>query len=130
MIQPAVAPWEVPAEGLVTYDWYQGKGEVLTESYKVDLKGFSDALLQLSPIEKGWAVIGAANRYLSAAGVSGIKAAGDMLEVELVESSPLVVYSKTGTVKAEGYEVTDLDRGFWRVDLPVGERFFCVKVAR
>ncbi len=130
MLQPATAPWEVPAEGLVIYDWYKGKGEVLKDSYKVDLVGFTDALLQLSPIEKGWAVIGAVNRYLSGAAVSNIKAAGDRLEVEMVESSPLVVYSKTGKVSADGHKVSDLGNGFWRVELPVGKRGARVTVSR
>jgi hypothetical protein len=130
MLQPATEPWEVPAEGLVIYDWYKGKGEALTDSYKVDLKGFSDALLLLSPVENGWAVIGAANRYLSGAAVSSIKTTGDKLEVEMVESSPLVIYSKTGTVSAEGHQVSDLGKGFWRVELPVGKRGARVTVSR
>jgi macrodomain Ter protein organizer (MatP/YcbG family) len=130
MLQPATEPWEVPAEGLVIYDWYKGTGEALTDSYKVDLKGFTDALLLLSAVENGWAVIGAANRYLSGAAVSNIKATGDKLEVEMVESLPLVVYSKTGKVTADGHEVSDLGNGFWRVELPVGQRGARVTVSR
>ncbi len=84
-IQPAVAAWKIPKEGLVYYDWYEGKGGLLNDGYSIELKGFSDRFVQLSPVVKGWSVVGCTDKYLSAAAVETIAYAKDKLKIIMAE---------------------------------------------
>ena len=118
MIQPYTGPWAPPEEGLVCFDWYKGSGQKLDQPYAVELAGFSDRLLLLAPVQNGWAVIGARNKYLSPVAVKSIKASFQSLEVSMVESGPLVIWCADGTPKAEGFFAKDLGNGFWQFDLP------------
>ncbi|WP_372798330.1 Sip1-related alpha-galactosidase [Pontiella sp.] len=121
MMQPYPGPWAIPQEGLVCFDWRKGSGQKLDKPYPVELNGFSDRLLLLAPIEKGWAVIGARDKYFSPVAVTGIDAQPDSLTVELVEGGPLVIWSAEGAPKAEGVEARDLGNGFLQYDLPVSK---------
>jgi hypothetical protein len=128
MSQPYAGPWNVPEEGLVCFDWRLGSGQKLDQPYSVELTGFSDRLLLLAPIQKGWAVIGARDKYLSPVAVTSIHAEAKTLTVGLVESGPLVIWCAEGTPKASGVLAKDLGRGFWQFDLPVekGARELCI----
>ena len=50
---PYSGKWEVPAEGLVIYDWYTKKGQKLEGDYKINIAGFGDKLLHISPVKNG-----------------------------------------------------------------------------
>ena len=60
------------------------------------LGGFGDRLLQLSPVENGWAVIGRTDKYLAAAAVTAIKATRQSITVKLHESGPLGIWLAEG----------------------------------
>ena len=130
MSQPYPGPWEVPDEGLVVFDWREGAGQKLDGSYSVELTGFSDRLLLMAPIHHGWAVVGARDKYLSPVAVASVQASPERLEVEMVESGPLVVWSEAGTPQAAGVEVADLGRGFWQLNVPEGVRGLKVQIER
>ncbi|AQQ09727.1 Alpha-galactosidase [Sedimentisphaera cyanobacteriorum] len=117
-IQPAGQSWQIPEEGLVYYDWYQKAGGKLNSEYKFELKGFSDRFVQLSPIKKGWAVIGRPDKYLSASAVESIKYAPEKLTVEFVQSGPLVVYNKRPVQCSEAEKIDNLGNGLWKLKLP------------
>ncbi|MDF7800835.1 Sip1-related alpha-galactosidase [Pontiellaceae bacterium B1224] len=118
MMQPYPGPWELPEEGVVCFDWREGTGQKLDKPYPVELNGFSDRLLLLAPIEKGWAVIGARDKYLSPVAVESVNATFQSLELSMVESGPLVIWSAHGMPKAKGLTARDLGNGFWQFDLP------------
>lgn len=130
MSQPYEAPWTLPMEGLVCFDWREGTGQKLEDAYSFELTGFSDRLLLLAPIQKGWAVIGARDKYLSPVAVDQVKASRRSLKLTLVESGPLVIWSSEGEPTLEGYVAEDLGNGFWQFDLPVGQRDFAVKISK
>jgi hypothetical protein len=130
MSQPYEGPWALPAEGLVCFDWRKGSGQKLDTPYSVELTGFSDRLLLLAPVQNGWAVIGARDKYLSPVAVESVKATAQSLDVSMVESGPLVIWSANGTPKAKGFTAKDLGNGFWQFELPAGQKDYSIKIAK
>ena len=119
MLQPYPGEWSLPEEGLVAYDWYAGNGRKLDRPYALELKGFTDALVLLCPINQGWAVVGRADKYLSPAAVENIVATPKTLELRLLEAGPLVIWSASGRPTAEKLTFKELGGGFWKADMPV-----------
>lgn len=70
MIQPYKGLWEIPQEGILLYDSYNKTAKPLTKDFEFELKTREERLFQLSPIIKGWSVIGRTDKYLSAATVA------------------------------------------------------------
>ena len=130
MIQPFNGKWKVPEEGLVAYDFYEGSGFKLDEKTEFELHGFTDKLLILSPIQNNWAVIGRADKFLSAVAVASIEYADEHLRVTLKESGPLVVWSGAGAPQSEGLDFVSLGNGFYKADLPVGNRNVEINIVR
>jgi alpha-L-fucosidase 2 len=130
MIQPYAGPWTLPEEGLVIFDWRTRSGRKLDAPYPVELTGFSDRLLLLAPIQNGWAVIGACDKYLSPAAVKSVVAKTSSLTLEMVESGPLVIWSAHGEPTVEGLAAQDLGNGFWQFDLPQGKRNYAVTISK
>ena len=87
-------------------------------------------MLLLAPIEKGWAVIGARDKYLSPVAVKSVTATAEDLTVEMVESGPLVIWCAEGTPKAEGVAAKDLGNGFWQFEMAKGKRDASLKVSK
>ncbi len=121
-IQPAVSPWQVPKEGLVYYDWYQGKGGLLNGSYSIELNGFSDRFVQLSPIVQGWSVVGCTDKYLSAAAIEQIQYDKKMLTIKLAESGPVVIYSASKVSCAEATNIESLGNGLWKLEFQLPKK--------
>ena len=119
MILPYPGPWGLPAEGLVVYDWYAGRGRKLEAEYAFELSGLSDKLLLLCPVKHGWAVIGRADKYLSPAAIESWRAQNNLLEVSLVESGPLLVWSERGIPMIKDAEVQTIGPSLYRINLPV-----------
>jgi len=122
MIQPYPGEWTIPADGLLVYDWYQGKAYRLGHTYRVSIRGFGDRLLQLSPIEHGWSVVGRTDKYLSAAAVEVLSVRPNEVKIKMIESGPLAVWTERGVPKARGLTFTDVGGGLYRADLEVGDR--------
>lgn len=121
-IQPAVEAWKVPSEGLVYYDWYESKGGELKDKYEVELKGFSDRLIQLSPIVKGWSVVGSIDKYLSAMAVQDIVYDTKKVTFKIVESGSLVVYNKSKISCTQANKIESLGNDLWKIELPAGKK--------
>jgi hypothetical protein len=130
MMQPYPGKWKVPDEGLVVYDWYAGKAQKLKEKYRFGLKGFSDRLLHLCPIRKGWAVIGRTDKYLSPAAVEIVSASQEELKLRLVESGPFAVWTAAGVPSSEGILFKDKGNGLWEADLEPGRRNIVITLSR
>lgn len=114
-IQPAVEAWKVPAEGLVYYDWYEGKGGLLNGKYDIELNGFSDRFVQLSPVVKGWSAVGCVDKYLSAAAVENIKYDAKTLKLKLIEGGSLVVYNKSAISCSTANKIENIGNGLWKL---------------
>lgn len=130
MIQPYVGKWKVPGEGLVVYDWYAGKAERLGDKYAFELKGFSDRLLHLCPIQKGWAVIGRTNKYLSPAAVEVLSVSAKELKLRLVESGPLAIWLADGVPKAKDVSFVSQGNGLWKANIQPGRRDMVITIQR
>jgi len=124
MIQPYQGRWKVPEEGLVVYDWYAGKAEKLDEKYVFELKGFSDRLLHLCPIRKGWAVIGRTDKYLSPAAIEVLSVSAKKLKLRLIESGPLAIWlaDDFDFPTAENASFANKGSGLWIADIELGRR--------
>ncbi len=130
MVQPYAGQWDIPDEGLVLFDWREGAGQKLETAYSFELKGFSDRLLLLAPIQSGWAVIGARDKYLSPVAVESIEMDQRTLRVSTVERCPLVIWSANGAPKAKGIDAKDLGNGFWQFDMLGGEAGMDIHITR
>jgi hypothetical protein len=130
MMQPYPGRWKVPDEGLVVYDWYAGKTARLGKSYAFELKGFSDRLLHLCPIQKGWAVIGRTDKYLSPAAVEILSVTESELRLRMNESGPLGIWTATGAPSAKGLSFENKRNGLWIADVQPGRRNMEVTVRR
>lgn len=120
MIQPFSNDWKNPAEGLLVYDFQTGKATKLPEAgYPVEIAGFGEYLIQLSPIQQGWSVIGRTDKYLSAAAVEVISCSDDSLEVYMPESGPLTIWLDEGLPVGEGIVFTELQPSLFEIKLPV-----------
>ena len=130
MIQPYPGKWDVPAEGLVVYDWHLGRAAKLDDRYEFELKGFADRLLLMSPIRQGWAVIGRTDKYLCPAAVEIISASKDKLKIRLVESGPLAIWNEQGKVFAENVAFENDGTGLWKANIKTTQRDFELAITR
>lgn len=130
MIQPYPGKWEVPAGGLIVYDWYAGKAERLGAEYAFELKGFSDRLLHLCPVRNGWAVIGRTDKYLSSAAVEVVKNTAEELTIRMIKSGPLGVWSDSGVPSAKDVSFEDKGNGFWEADIEPGHQDMLITIRK
>jgi hypothetical protein len=129
-IQPAVEAWKIPKEGLVYYDWYEGKGGMLNGKYEIELKGFSDRFIQLTPIVNGWSVVGCVDKYLSAAAVENISYTEKTLKLKLIEGGSLVVYNKSTISSATANKIENMGTGLWKLSFAENKKGMEVVISR
>jgi hypothetical protein len=122
MVQPFPGKWQIPAGGLVAWDWYNRKGFKLEKQVEFDLKGFSDKLFIVSPVMNDWAIIGRSDKYLSCAVTEVVKTSDNKLTVTLHESGPMVIWCGKGIPKSKEYNLLDLGNGFYEVKIVIGEK--------
>ncbi|HLP37658.1 Sip1-related alpha-galactosidase [Lacibacter sp.] len=128
-IQPKAESWKAPKEGLVYYDWYEQKGGKLKNTYKFNLIGFADKLVQLSPIKNGWSVIGNPNKYLSANAVKSIEYVENELRIVMVESGELIVYNALPIRCSSAKKIENMGNGLWKLYLPAANKNFEVVIS-
>lgn len=126
MVQPYPGRRELPAEGLVYYDWYAKKGNVLKDKYAFNLKNMEDRLVLLCEIENGWSVVGLENKYFSPVAVKKYKAEKNKLTVSLKENAPFVIYSDKPLLKCRYASYKKLDNGFYLVTPDSGKNQFVI----
>lgn len=122
MMQPYPGPWEMPAEGVILYDGYAGKGWLFETEYEFELHGLEDRLFQLSPVAEGWSAIGRTDKFLPAAAVEVLSASKGEMRIKMLEAGPFAIWSAQGPPTAAGVEFADAGNGLYTADLPVGER--------
>ncbi len=130
MIQPATDEWQLPPDGLVYYDVHTGTGGRFDRELKIPLKGFSDCLIQVSPIRNGWAVIGRTDKYLCGAAVEVLGATEEALSLRLEEAGPLAIYSNRGTPQIEGTAFTPAGGGIYKANLPIKDGSHDIRITR
>ncbi len=118
MLHPYTGEAELPTEGLYLYDYYDKEGTVLKDDYLVSLSGLSDKLFHLCPINKGWALIGLTDKYLSPATVINPQYTKNDVTFELVEGGQFALYLKEGKPKAEGLRFIQKQNNLWLTNIP------------
>lgn len=121
MMQPYPGKREIPAEGLVYYDWYTKKGGVLKDKYTFSLKNTEDRLVLLCEIKNGWSVVGLEKKYLSPVSIHHLKADKDKLTISLKENGPFIIYSNKPILRCDNAVYEKLENGFYRIT-PVSEK--------
>ncbi len=114
MIQPFPGFWELPEEGLVVYDWKEQRGQVLgNDGIDFEIDGFGHKLFLVSPIEKGWAVIGRNDKYLSPSTVDIVKSSQEELVIRMEEPGNIVLYSGNRSLKSSEFDFKSVGNGFY-----------------
>jgi hypothetical protein len=119
LLQPRPGSWKLPDEGLVVYDWYEKRALPLGARYEFAMAKFSDRLLLLCPVRKGWAVIGATNRYLSPAAVEVLESGTAQLLVKTREAGPVAIWQSDAraTVRSPDCQVHKMAEHLWQADV-------------
>lgn len=120
--------WEVPAEGLVAYDWRNKRGVKLTaRGVALSLPSAEGGTMQdvfylLAPVKNGWAVLGNPEKFLSPACVrEGISSSATEMEFTLEDAEQVLIYQEEGTPVIEGsVSITPVpgSAGFFLVRFP------------
>ncbi len=118
--QPYTGLWEVPEEGLVVYDWQDNTGAWLDADYKFGVERMKGKIFNIAPVKAGWAVIGRSDKYLGGCTYHIDNCSEKMLELELDESGPVVVFCKEGNPKTNAGVLLSLGNGFYEIDMPIG----------
>ena len=113
-IQGLKKKWKVPAEGLFAYNYFEQKGSLLGEGIKVKVKDFNHCYYQLSPISKGWSVVGSTQKYLSSEAVENIVYTKKTLSFDLIEGGEFAVYLAEGKPVADEIKFVPLGNGLWK----------------
>jgi hypothetical protein len=108
MIQPYKGLWEIPQEGVLLYDSYNKTAKPLTENFEFELKTREERLFQLSPIVKGWSVVGITDKFLSASTVDVKSISENEIIFTMKELGTLTVWSKNGVPKLNGISLKSL----------------------
>jgi len=130
MIQPYPGKRKIPAEGLILYDWYAEKAQLLEKSYTFDLTGLEDRLIQLSPIVEGWAVIGRADKYLAAAAVRILEINENSITIKMIEPGPLTIWTGQGLPKSQGLRFIKLANNLYKADIPADRPYKGIRITR
>lgn len=118
MTQPYEGLWTIPEEGLVIYDWKEQKGVKLENSgVDVNITGFGHKLFLLCPIEKGWAVVGRPDKFLSPSTVEILEANENSISIKMVEPGTLMIYSEIGSPKSEQMNFTVMGDHFYKGEM-------------
>jgi hypothetical protein len=102
MIQPYKGLWEIPEDGILLYDSYKRSAKQLIDDVEFELKTREERLFQLSPIVKGWSVIGNSDKYLSAGTVAVQSISENEIICTMKESGNLTIWSKNGVPTLNG----------------------------
>ncbi|PQB07698.1 hypothetical protein BST83_11420 [Polaribacter filamentus] len=120
--QPFNGLWVMPNEGLVLYDYEKKAGDRLTNSHHFEVENMKGKIFTLSPIIKGWAVIGRSDKYISGCTYRIEKQTKRKLTLILDESGPIVVYSATQKPQTSHGIVKSIGKGFYSIELSTGEK--------
>ncbi len=121
MLQPYPGEWKLPSEGLILYDLAKGTAQKFTKDYSVTLEGISAYMVNLCPINKGWAVVGETSKHLSPVTVEGAKYSSKSLSFRCKMSGEFKFWRASGTPYCNGAKCTDLGGGLYSVKASKGD---------
>lgn len=113
LIQPFVNNWSLPDEGLAIYDWKNQKIYGPGEMVNVQLEGFSNQLFHLIPVQKGIALIGLINKYLSPATVESVEYGEYSVSFSLSENGAFALYVKKGIPESKNVKFVEKEKHLW-----------------
>ena len=116
LLLPHAGAWEAPEEGLLVYDRESQSVVSLGEGFETEVPNFGAKLYLLYPQRKGWAIIGRSDKYLPAAAVELGEVSDERISFALLESGPLMVWSKNGAPKMEGLTFESLGNSLYRAE--------------
>ncbi|WP_430974196.1 Sip1-related alpha-galactosidase [Sunxiuqinia rutila] len=116
MIQPYKGLWESPKEGLVAFDYHEGKAWKMTETFSTKLPMWKTKIIHLIPVQDGWAIIGRPDKYLSPASCEIVKRSAKKITVKLKESAPFLIWHEKGKLIADNASVTQLAENLYRIE--------------
>lgn len=117
MIQPYKGLWGIPEEGILLFDSYSKTAKPLVANYEFELKTREEKLFQLSPIIKGWSVIGRTDKYLSAGTVEVLEITNNKIVLTMEELGVLTLWSKNGVPKLNGVPFKSLGENLYELDV-------------
>lgn len=129
MLQP-YGESDLPKEGLVIYNWLEGKACRLKAEYRFEITGFGDKLFILSPVINGWAIIGRPDKYLSAAAVKVLFSTTEEIVINMTESGPILIWLEEGEPYPENNSFKRLDNNLWKADIGIGARNHTVRIEK
>ncbi|REE00143.1 Sip1-related alpha-galactosidase [Marinoscillum furvescens] len=114
MLQPYEGKWEIPAEGLLLYDYFEQKAQMLNGEYTFSLGTRQEKLVQLSPIQKGWSIIGRADKYLGASSYTLQSISADRVVIDVEEAGPVLIWAKDKVPVSEQLTFEAVGNGLWK----------------
>ncbi|MGQ1786150.1 Sip1-related alpha-galactosidase [Saccharicrinis sp. GN24d3] len=117
MMQPYEGLWKLPEEGILLYDYYGARAQILKEDVQFSLASREERLFQLSPVKAGWAVIGRPDKYLPAATFTMLEISEDKVKVKMKEDGPVLLWSQNKIPESSSFSFKKLENGLWQGDL-------------
>lgn len=81
---------------LIAFDWNEGTARELSDTMEIRLKGFADRMVHLCPVDKGWAVIGIKEKYLSPSTVEIVSISDTEIKVKTLCAGTLCIWADDG----------------------------------
>lgn len=122
MLQPYPGLWEQPAEGILLYDFFEKKAQVLEDEYSFHLETRKEKLIQLSPITNGWSIIGRADKYLGASTFTIDSISENQVMITMEENGPVLLWNEKKIPQSEQLNFEELDNGIW-LGTPISSKF-------
>lgn len=117
LIQPYPGEWEIPRDGIILYDWDAQCITELDSFVEFELEPFSDRLVHLCPINKGWAVIGRQDKYLSPATIQNLVYSDNQISFQVQEAGSVAFFLKSGIPLSDKYIITKKANGLWIINI-------------
>ena len=113
MLQPFEGLWQLPEEGILLYDYFAKKAEVLNDTHEFSLKTREGKLIQLSPIVNGWSIIGRSDKYLGASTFTIESRTSEKIILNMEEAGPILLWNKNKRPQSEQLQFEELEKGLW-----------------
>ena len=114
MMQPYIQ-WDLPEEGLVLYDVKKKAAINFENEIQIEIDGFGCKVFQMSPVTKGWALIGRTDKYLPASAVKMLVVSEKILKFTIEEPGVIGIYCKNGDPQAKGFKTIKISENYYEL---------------